>query len=222
MQAYYESFLGGPASIDWCEPNYSVSPYIAEFWNTMSSLVMALIAGYSLVWKYRQHREVGYLVLEVMIIIIGLGSALFHGTLTFYGQLADELPMIWASFVLAFLTWHAEKSKTDRLFVAFLVALGVCWTAVSRFIHFSHNWIFEVFFALMMFFTILVLIRLVRRSRSPWSMWLLVVYIALGVGSFVLWNLDQIFCRNLLPVYVALPHLSSLHGWWHVGMSLFS
>lgn len=32
------------STIEWCEENYAVSPYIAEFWNTISSLVMAYVA----------------------------------------------------------------------------------------------------------------------------------------------------------------------------------
>ena len=38
-------FWGVPtASIDWCEQNYAITPFVAEFWNTLSSLAM-VIAG---------------------------------------------------------------------------------------------------------------------------------------------------------------------------------
>lgn len=45
-QHYY---WGDPDSnVDWCEPNYAVTTYVAEFWNTMSSvpLVMFGLLGY--------------------------------------------------------------------------------------------------------------------------------------------------------------------------------
>ena len=72
---------------------------------------MSLVAAYAMWWKWKQGRETRFLVSEVLVIIIGLGSALFHGTLTFYGQLADELPMIWGVSV-----WLDSKARSNVLF----------------------------------------------------------------------------------------------------------
>jgi hypothetical protein len=33
------------ANIDWCERNYEVTPYVAEFWNAISSIPIALCAA---------------------------------------------------------------------------------------------------------------------------------------------------------------------------------
>jgi len=36
-----EGFWGNPTSnIDWCEDNYQLSPYVAEFWNALSSFFL--------------------------------------------------------------------------------------------------------------------------------------------------------------------------------------
>jgi len=46
------------ASIDWCEENYVVSYYIAEFWNTISNLAMIVYtthcSQYQLAMDYGQ------------------------------------------------------------------------------------------------------------------------------------------------------------------------
>jgi len=42
------------ANIDWCERNYDTSPYLAEFWNALSSLPITTfaVAGYYLGVKH--------------------------------------------------------------------------------------------------------------------------------------------------------------------------
>eukprot|EP00003_Mantamonas_plastica_P028039 TRINITY_DN6205_c1_g1_i1.p1 TRINITY_DN6205_c1_g1~~TRINITY_DN6205_c1_g1_i1.p1 ORF type:complete len:108 (+),score=23.91 TRINITY_DN6205_c1_g1_i1:36-326(+) len=87
-------FWGFTASVNWCEPDYHVSPYVAEFWNTVSSAVMALVGLMGIINGIKAGipgRFIwGYLALNV----VGLGSMAFHGTLLFEGQAADELSMM--------------------------------------------------------------------------------------------------------------------------------
>jgi hypothetical protein len=33
------------ASVNWCEPDYVYTPYVAEFWNTLSSVPIALLGA---------------------------------------------------------------------------------------------------------------------------------------------------------------------------------
>ena len=130
IQETYHSWLGGPASIDWCEPNYLVNPYVAEWWNFVSSLIMAAIPAYGLYWMWRQQREWRFLLLDVAVIVIGLGSALFHGTLTFWGQLADELPMLWGAFIWIYVVLHVQRRENDYIYIGLLVVLAV-WSDMS-------------------------------------------------------------------------------------------
>ena len=41
------------ATIDWCEENYQVTNYIAEFWNTVSNFVMILFPLYAIYWSFK-------------------------------------------------------------------------------------------------------------------------------------------------------------------------
>ena len=220
MQKYYNSILGGPGAIDWCEPNYIVSPYVAEWFNFVSSIIMALPAVYGLVWKYRQGRELRYLLVDIGIIVISLGSALFHGTLTRYGQMMDELPMLWGALIFTSVVWHSRLPKSDVIFLGALLLFSFAWTCFGQFIHHSHNWIFETVFGGIVLFALYLMAKLIMSSPCPHSTPLLIAYVILGVGSFLLWNLDQWFCPQLTPLYIASPYFTSLHGYWHIGMGL--
>ena len=38
-------FERGTAHVDWCEPNYAISPVIAEFFNTVRGMLVFLVYG---------------------------------------------------------------------------------------------------------------------------------------------------------------------------------
>ena len=82
-------YLSSP--MRWCESKFIYSIYIAEFWNSFSSLVISLI-GYLGLWF---HYDVNLDKTPWKILIfIGLSSFWFHFTLSFLGQFFDELGII--------------------------------------------------------------------------------------------------------------------------------
>src|SRR5262249_21282825 len=87
------------ASIDWCEQNHVVTPWIAEFWNTLSSVAM-VIAGLVGACTRRFATEVR--IAFGLLILVGLGSIAFHATLRFELQMLDELPML---YLVTWLVW---------------------------------------------------------------------------------------------------------------------
>ena len=78
-----------PSNIDWCEANYAISPYVAEFWNAMSSVPMTLVAFYGLYMARRHMRfEPRWGMAWFLLGIVGVGgigylfrSALAHGAM---------------------------------------------------------------------------------------------------------------------------------------------
>jgi hypothetical protein len=75
-------YWGEPtATIDWCEPNYEYSFYVAEFWNTVSNLLFVLLGLYGLARSVKEGFEWRFHAQFIAVMITGLGSAMFHGTL---------------------------------------------------------------------------------------------------------------------------------------------
>ncbi len=91
-----QGFWGRPtATIDWCEANYVVSYYVAEWWNTLSNVALLVLGVYGVRMCLREgmRDNVDLLLLFGLIAVVGIGSAAFHGTLLKTSQQLDETPM---------------------------------------------------------------------------------------------------------------------------------
>lgn len=93
-----------PANIDWCEANYATLDWVAEAWNTFSSIPMSFIALYGF-WRAKQHLkwETRWAMAWGLLGVVGVGSALFHATLRHMFQAADELPMLYCNLIFVYL-----------------------------------------------------------------------------------------------------------------------
>ncbi|KAJ3295959.1 Alkaline ceramidase 3, partial [Rhizoclosmatium sp. JEL0117] len=90
-------FWGDATSlVDWCESNYEVTHFVAEFWNTVSNLPFFLLAyiGIQTLRELRVTELRDYLGF-LSLVMISIGSILFHGTMQYHAQILDEIPMIY-------------------------------------------------------------------------------------------------------------------------------
>lgn len=88
------------STIDWCELNYIESEYIAEYWNSITGffLIMSGILFYKfnkdLILQNNIYIENKFKTICNLLILVGIGTILFHSTLLYPFQLLDEIPMI--------------------------------------------------------------------------------------------------------------------------------
>ncbi|KAF9326576.1 Alkaline ceramidase 3 [Linnemannia elongata] len=126
------------SSIDWCENNYTISYYIAEFWNSTSSLIIVAIglAGYLNLPSYKDRRMTLFMQ---AFMTIGLGSVLFHGTLRHKMQLLDELPMLYSATIGMFICIETHFGKQGRRFpiaiAIWLVVTTIIFSTTSGTLH---------------------------------------------------------------------------------------
>ncbi len=114
------------ATIDWCESNYEVTNYIAEFWNTISNFVMILFPLYAVYWSFK-HRQAAKkskskikfiipnstIYCQLSLLLVGIGSWMFHMTLLYPMQLLDELPMLYCSAFLIYASYDLILSARE-------------------------------------------------------------------------------------------------------------
>jgi hypothetical protein len=115
------------ADFNWCEPDYVYTPWIAEVWNTVTSLLF--LVGPLLLWS--ESRDWSVRLNLLLVVAIGLGSAAFHATLQYEMQLMDELPMImYIAHTVALLS--RRDVTCPRVLWACGLALSVLLLATAR------------------------------------------------------------------------------------------
>ncbi|GJJ15660.1 hypothetical protein Clacol_009938 [Clathrus columnatus] len=86
----YAAFWGNVTStLDWCE----FSSYIAELANTISNIAIISLGLYGYIRCKQQSLPALYSTNYLGLLMVGIGSAAFHGSLLYEAQLADELPI---------------------------------------------------------------------------------------------------------------------------------
>ncbi|XP_059819707.1 alkaline ceramidase 3 isoform X2 [Hypanus sabinus] len=214
-------FWGEPTStLDWCEENYAVSFYVAEFWNTVSNLIMIVPPVYGAIQTVRDGLETRYLAAFLGLAAVGIGSWCFHMTLKYEMQLLDELPMIYSCCIFVYCLYECFKHKNTRNYL--LAFILVLFSGIVTIVYLE--WKEPVFHQVMYGFLVgcLVLRSIyIVTWVYPWLRPL--AYTSLGVFlmGFILWNVDNILCDNLREVRQKVPFhllgaLTQFHAWWHI------
>eukprot|EP01084_Bolivina_argentea_P176709 305740_1 len=112
------------APINYCEDDYVVTFYVAEFCNTFTnvSYVLAGLNGLRIYRKFSNALPLSYLLASIMFISTGIASGLFHGSLTLTALKMDELSETIA--MLCFL--YSFTSNQWMLYLhALLASIGI-------------------------------------------------------------------------------------------------
>jgi len=215
-------FWGVPTStVDWCEKNYEVSPYICEWFNTVSSLSM-LVVGLLGFWLHRRTLEKRFLASFLIVSVVGIGSLAFHATLRFELQMLDEVPMLYSVILMVYVLVENQKTKQlGRWFPALLIGYAVFVTYLCAFTRGQWQFfLFQFSFGSLEFWCLYRVTRITQQSKNRSIRRLFGVGMSFYVVAMALWFLDLRFCqlwaRSLPARGISNPQL---HAWWHVLVS---
>jgi dihydroceramidase len=191
-------FWGAPTStVDWCEANYAHSAYIAECFNTLSSLAI-VATGLLGLWLHRRLLEARFLLCFASVALVGLGSIAFHATLRFELQMADELPMLYSAIIMVYILL---ENRPERRFGAWfplaLAAHAALVTALSR--GPLQFYLFHLSFGSLETFSLVGVYLLQRRHGTVAARRLFRTGIAAYLLAVALWFIDppsEIFPRS--------------------------
>ena len=210
------------SSVNFCEPDYFLTDYIAEFHNTWSSLVgIALLPFIALLYS-NPTKEWRFTFMYIILMAVGIGSACLHATLLALPQSWDEVPMLW--MILIFLYALLENSALPNkphyqylpviMFFAAIVQTCVYYTFMQYYTVFLVNYATAA--AVVVIWTShLANSSLTTSSRFSKKLWQTAIGCYLLIGT-PLWIVEMNNCSYLVPYFKAFGGLS-FHILWHIG-----
>jgi len=211
-------YWGTPTStVDWCEVNYAITPFVCEFFNTLSSLAM-IAAGVLGAVVHRHVFDRWTLAAFGLLGLVGVGSVAFHGTLRFELQMLDELPML---YLVTLVTYLLLEPRFGLWLPAALFTYAVLATASEAFTRGHVQFLlFQLTFGALEMFCMFRVYVLSRVAENKPVRPLFNLGAGLYFAAIALWFVDLRFCD---VVSVRLPALGlpnpQLHAWWHVLVS---
>ncbi|KAK3328715.1 ceramidase [Apodospora peruviana] len=217
----------GPSTsrANFCEEDYVISFYVAEFVNSLTNLAYIYPA-----LKYMYGRGSGGILrpnvdfMSISLLVLGVGSFLFHASLRHTLEFVDELSMLGLTWSMLHAAYTAHQSPTVARTIS--IALAVFHIPFLAF----YVWSSEIIVQVIGFVGAIVLIglrthHLLHRPELPKDKsrdWIIRTWTAVAISllGYLLWNIDLKYCTELrnLRHQVGLPWawLFEFHGWWHV------
>lgn len=214
------------STIDWCESNYELSYYIAEFWNTLSNLAFIIpqLSQYIALQEEKKVVEPAFRRAFLGLALVGLGSFCFHMTLARPMQMFDETSMIVVSLHGFYLLYIIKEPKANtRTLATSLICYGLVFLSLYIFLVdwpiFHHS-----AFILLVYVSVAIGYQLKLRHGPYYKFWTVLIMQHI---AFTLWLIDKHYCDFLaqlrehhMPSF--LRPLFQFHALWHLLMGISS
>ncbi|KAF3074711.1 Alkaline ceramidase 3 [Trichoderma lentiforme] len=198
-----DPFWGPQTSyLNFCEEDYTITRYIAEFINTLSSLVFVVYGVYGLLQLRSKHADISRWVPYFGLIGVGLCSAGYHMTLKYHTQMSDELSMhmLLTPLLYRLLSFKASPQRTRLLGAALstiFVIVMVIHMVMDEFLLHATS------FGLGVYLLATYSLKTIQQIADP--------QIKATLRSMALFG-----CNAKHFVGLPIAFLLELHGWWHV------
>ncbi|RSL68393.1 hypothetical protein CEP54_002824 [Fusarium duplospermum] len=213
---------------NFCEEDYVITLYLAEFVNALTNVTYVYFA---LRYMYGGSGRRGILparwdFMSVALLLLGIGSFLFHASLRQTLEFVDELSMLLLSWsMLRTILIMRQTPSMIRLITAILPVFFISFSIF-------YVWSAKIIYQVIGFWVSLILIGLRIRYLLYWLKpgfpekqtheWAVRTWTAAFICLFgyFIWNIDLEFCAELrdLRARVGLPWawIFEFHGWWHI------
>ncbi|KAI5844667.1 ceramidase [Morchella snyderi] len=213
------------STVNFCEIDYYITPYIAEFINTLTNVLYVYLAAYGLVKALREDKDSLFVLTYAIYAGVGIGSVLFHATLKYTMQMGlDELSMLYSTSMVLYTIWSFQLAPASRRILAAALVLTLTLLTVAHYLlgdSTPQRVVFGCQIACVFFRTVFLMRTRVDDPAALRSMKkLATVGATTFVAGFALWLVDDGACAWLrsLREWTGMPvgFVLELHGWWHL------
>ncbi|EHH29527.1 Alkaline ceramidase 1 [Macaca mulatta] len=206
------------SEVDWCESNFQYSELVAEFYNTFTNIPFFIFGPLMmlLMHPYAQKRSRYIYVFWVLFMIIGLFSMYFHMTLSFLGQLLDEIAILWL-LGSGYSIWMPRC-----YFPSFLggnrsqfIRLVFVTTVVSTPLSFLRPTVNAYVLNSIALHIVYIVCQEYRKTSNKELRHLIEVSVVLWAIALTSWISDRLLCNFWQRI-----HFFYLHSIWHVLISI--
>uniref|UniRef100_A0A8C5D4Q3 Alkaline ceramidase n=1 Tax=Gadus morhua TaxID=8049 RepID=A0A8C5D4Q3_GADMO len=168
------------SKVDWCEENYRHSEHVVEYFNTVSNLIFFIISPMMLylLHPYARERHQAVHLVWLMMVFVGVFSLYFHMTLSFLGQMLDELSILWV-LALGYALWFPRRRFPsfikDRRSFGRLVLIITALTTVSSFVKPTANAYVLNVFGLQLLYVLCTDPKALRLAKRMVALWVLAI-----------------------------------------------
>ena len=161
-----------------------------------------------------------FLVSHLGLLVVGIGSFCFHGSLLYEFQLLDELPMLYTTAVFIYcITLQDPRRRHSPALAAFLAVL--CTAVTIVYVMWQEPAFHQACYGAMVVFLTGNCLRIAYRDRAtePERTSFIVQAVVLFLVAWGLWNIDIHYCVQLKDLRAQMgwaAPLLELHGWWHI------
>ncbi|PKY04679.1 alkaline phytoceramidase [Aspergillus campestris IBT 28561] len=224
-----DCFWGAPTSkVNFCEADYAISRYIAEFVNSLTNVIYIIYGIYGL----RQLRQNANKYVDPLralpywgLIAVGLCSFAFHASLKYHTQMMDDVSMHFATTPVLHRVLTTNSNRRDFI-ITTLVLVSTLLLLILFHIITDELVLHSVLFVGTVTFIGVYTIRLINSRTLPdspaWRQTWGMAWFGIAIFNFGywLWLADQWACSFLTRAReaIGLPwaFLLELHGWWHI------
>ncbi|XP_064136471.1 alkaline ceramidase 1 isoform X2 [Loxodonta africana] len=206
------------SELDWCESNFLHSELVAEFYNTFSNVTFLIFGPLMmfLMHPYAQRRSLYVHSVSILFMVTGLFSMYFHMTLSFLGQLLDEIAILWL-LASGYSIWMPRC-----YFPAFLrenrlqfTRLVIIITVISTFLSFLRPTVNAYALNSIAFHILYLVVQEYKKTSNKELQRVIQVSVVLWAAALTSWISDRFFCS-----FWQWINFFYLHSIWHVLISI--